>query len=61
LKFLLESFNGDINLVLAGYNAGEGSVAKCGNKIPDYKETKSYVQEITAAYGKPRHPVSQPG
>ena len=61
LKWLLKRFDGDVELALAGYNAGEGSVAKCGNKVPDYKETKNYVQEITGAYGKTRHPVSQPG
>ena len=33
---------------------------KCGNKVPDYKETKNYVQKITSAYGKTYHPVSDP-
>jgi len=61
LSWLLKRFDGDIRLALAGYNAGEGAVAKCGNKVPDYKETKNYVQEITSAYGKTRHPVNQDG
>jgi soluble lytic murein transglycosylase-like protein len=61
LKWLLTRFDGDVELALAGYNAGEGSVAKCGNKVPDYKETRNYVQVITEAYGKTRHPVGQPG
>lgn len=60
LRWLLERFNGDVNLALAGYNAGEGSVEKCGNRIPDYKETKNYVEKITGAYGKTFHPVSEP-
>lgn len=57
LKWLLKRFDGDVMLALAGYNAGEGTVEKCGNKVPDYKETKNYVQKITTAYGKTYHPV----
>jgi hypothetical protein len=60
LRWLLKRFNGDVNLALAGYNAGEGAVEKCGNKVPDYKETKNYVQKITKAYGKTYHPVLTP-
>jgi soluble lytic murein transglycosylase-like protein len=60
LRWLLKRFNGDVNLALAGYNAGEGAVEKCGNKVPDYKETKNYVQKITKAYGKSYHPVLAP-
>jgi soluble lytic murein transglycosylase-like protein len=60
LRWLLKRFNGNVNLALAGYNAGEGSVEKCGNKVPDYKETKNYVQKISSAYGKTYHPVSEP-
>jgi soluble lytic murein transglycosylase-like protein len=60
LRWLLKRFNGDVNLALAGYNAGEGAVEKCGNKVPDYKETKNYVQKITKAYGKTYHPVLAP-
>lgn len=60
LRWLLKRFNGDVNLALAGYNAGEGAVEKCGNKVPNYKETKNYVQKITKAYGKTYHPVLAP-
>ena len=60
LRWLLKRFNGDVNLALAGYNAGEGAVEKCGNKVPDYKETKDYVEKITKAYGKAYHPVLEP-
>ena len=60
LKWLLKRFDGNVKLALAGYNAGEGSVQKCGNNVPDYKETKNYVQKITSAYGKTYHPVPQP-
>jgi len=60
LRWLLKRFNGDVNLALAGYNAGEGAVEKCGNKVPDFKETKDYVEKITKAYGKTYHPVLEP-
>jgi soluble lytic murein transglycosylase-like protein len=60
LRWLLKRFNGDVNLALAGYNAGEGAVEKCGNKVPDFKETKNYVAKITKAYGKTYHPVLEP-
>jgi soluble lytic murein transglycosylase-like protein len=60
LRWLLKEFKGDVKLALAGYNAGEGAVKKCGNKVPEYKETKNYVQKITMAYGKTYHPVLEP-
>jgi soluble lytic murein transglycosylase-like protein len=60
LRWLLKRFKGDVNLALAGYNAGEGAVEKCGNKVPDFKETKNYVAKITKAYGKTYHPVLDP-
>jgi len=47
---LLDMFNGDVDLALAGYNAGEGAVAKYGNKIPPYKETRNYVKNIRGRY-----------
>jgi hypothetical protein len=55
LKQLLEQFNGRVDLVLAGYNAGEGAVMKYGRNVPPYKETRNYVKKISARYkqGKP--------
>ena len=59
LRFLLERFNGNIQLALAGYNAGEGAVDKY-NGVPPYNETQNYVRIITGRYGKLRHPLLSP-
>jgi len=56
LRWLLNRFDGDIKLALAGYNAGEGSVDKYDG-IPPYPETQNYVRHITARYGKTYHPL----
>lgn len=50
MRWLLDTFNGDITLALAGYNAGEGAVMKYGWQVPPYRETQEYVRRITARY-----------
>ena len=56
LRFLLDTFNGDVRLALAGYNAGEGAVIKYGYAIPPYAETQNYVARISARYEMVRDP-----
>ncbi|HKS29103.1 MAG TPA: lytic transglycosylase domain-containing protein [Pyrinomonadaceae bacterium] len=56
LRFLLDAFDGDIALMLAGYNAGEGAVLKYGRRIPPYRETQEYVRRITQRYALMRDP-----
>jgi len=50
LRFLLDSFDGNVDLVLAGYNAGENAVVNSGFKVPRYRETQNYVRSISARY-----------
>ena len=59
LSWLLKRFDGNVELALAGYNAGEGSVDKYDG-IPPYNETKNYVKIISKRYGKTYHPVLPP-
>ena len=56
LSWLLKRFAGNVELALAGYNAGEGSVDKYDG-IPPYNETQNYVKIISKRYGKMYHPV----
>jgi len=56
MKFLLDRFDGDVSLALAGYNAGEGAVEKYGFRIPPYAETQEYVRRISYRYNLLRDP-----
>jgi soluble lytic murein transglycosylase-like protein len=56
LSWLLKRFAGNVELALAGYNAGEGAVDKFDG-VPPYNETRNYVKIISKRYGKMYHPV----
>lgn len=56
MRWLLDMFGGDLNLALAGYNAGEGAVMKYGNQIPPYRETQEYVRRISQRYNMISNP-----
>jgi soluble lytic murein transglycosylase-like protein len=50
LKDLIKLYNGDRNLVLAAYNAGQTAVEKYGG-VPPYPETRNYLKKVE--YNKP--------
>ena len=49
LDWLIEHFDGDPILALAGYNAGEGAVRDNAG-VPPYPETRGYVPKVIAAW-----------
>ena len=55
LRWLLAYFEGDVSLVAAAYNAGEGAVNRFRG-IPPYAETRDYVARILRIFEKNDHP-----
>ena len=49
LKQMLDTFDGDVPLAVAAYNAGPGAVKKYGG-IPPYSETQNYVGRVMDMY-----------
>lgn len=50
LRQLLDRFDGNVTLAVAGYNAGPGAVQKYGG-VPPYKETQNYVAKVLGYAG----------
>jgi len=50
LKALIERYHNDVKLALAAYNAGEQAVDRCGQCIPQYRETQAYVPRVWRMY-----------
>ncbi|HKR58722.1 MAG TPA: lytic transglycosylase domain-containing protein [Pyrinomonadaceae bacterium] len=50
VKDLNTMFAGRIDLVLAGYNAGENAVIKSGYRVPRYRETRGYVSRGVSVF-----------
>ncbi len=53
LRVLANMFNGDLQLTLAGYNAGENAVVRAGG-IPPIDETEDYVARVLSYYRRYR-------
>ena len=53
LRVLANMFNGDLELTIAGYNAGEGAVVRFAG-IPPYDETQQYVVRVLTYYRRYR-------
>jgi soluble lytic murein transglycosylase-like protein len=51
LNYLMQLFSGQMELALAAYKAGEGTVRRAGNQIPSRKETQDYVNTVMQMYG----------
>ena len=60
LSWLLDRYNNDLDLALAGYNAGEGAVDKYGG-IPPYQETRQYVRKVRSAFFELQRNAMMPG
>ncbi len=56
LKYLDEIFAGNVELILAAYNAGPGRVIEYNMNVPPYEETRTYIQRVKAYYNKLRKP-----
>ena len=50
LKDLILMFNGNLELAVAAYNAGENAVIRHGHRIPPYAETVHYVPKVLGFY-----------
>lgn len=50
LRDLIAMFNGNLELAVAAYNAGENAVIRHGHRIPPYAETVHYVPKVLGFY-----------
>ena len=62
LAMMKETFQGNLTLMLAAYNAGPQAVINAGYTMPPYAETQQYVQCVLAArqqyaQGRPAWPL----
>jgi len=60
LHWLLQTFNGNADLAVAAYNAGEGNVWKY-NGVPPFRETLTYIRRIAKHFGVAPPPSAATG
>jgi soluble lytic murein transglycosylase-like protein len=59
LRTLMEKYEGDLQLALAAYNAGEKAV-EAYDGIPPFLETETYVREVLRRYQAEQHKPGSP-
>jgi soluble lytic murein transglycosylase-like protein len=50
LRVLANEFDGQMETIIAAYNAGPEAVRKYGGQVPPFDETRAYVQKVLALY-----------
>ena len=58
LRQLLDRYDDNEELALAAYNAGPEAVARHGNQIPPFRETRDYLDRIRASTTVTNHGLS---
>ena len=56
LRLLDETFQGDVELILAAYNAGPNRVKEHRNNVPPIEETRNYIKRVKEYYYKLKKP-----
>ena len=59
LKYLRDTFAGDLDLILAAYNAGPQRVREYNMQIPPYAETRTYVQRVKSYYNSLKKKINK--
>lgn len=60
LRYLLSAFDGDLDLALAAYNAGEQAVMKYGRQMPPFPETIEFVRKVERRYSERKRSGGSP-